>query len=59
MHAIVVYIHDAHMNKIDSYFHRDQSSKSGRAFRVGLWPGSGLTFRKASGLFWAGYDACK
>ena len=34
-----------------------QSCKSGRAFRVGFGPGSGLTFRKTSGLFRARYDA--
>ena len=38
-----------------------QSCKSGRAFRVGLGfgPGSGLTFRKTSGLFRARCDAFK
>ena len=34
-----------------------QSCKSGRAFRVEFGPGSSLTLRKTSGLFWAGYDA--
>ena len=36
-----------------------QSCKSGRAFRVGLGLGSGLTFRKTSGFFRTRYDAFK
>ena len=35
-----------------------QSCKLGRNFRVRFEPCSGLTLRKTSGLFRAGYDAC-
>ena len=41
------------------YWLATQSCKSGQAFRVGFGPGSGLTFTKTLGLFWAQYNACK